>query len=264
MRSRVEIVADVTDGGRPVLVRLRGEGQLAVRATGPGRVHLVGTAAGPLGGDVVEISVQVRAGARLEVHGVAATIALPARTGGESLTHLALDVADGGHLGCVPPPLVVCRGARVRARTAVTLAGAGGIDLLEQVLLGRHGEPGGDWTARLVADRDGLPLVRTTQTSSLVTSALLPPPAGPGGRGGPGGRAVRAIVTRLQAGPQPGPPGGAEGPATHGGAVRCALPGGARLMTALGPDLTAALADAGAVTAVTGGSAGWPDRSLAR
>jgi len=270
VRSRVEIVADVTDTGRPVLVRMRGEGQLAVRATGPGRVHLVGTAAGPLGGDVVEISVQVRAGARLEVHGVAATIALPARTGDESLTCLVLAVADGGHLVCVPPPLVVCRGARVRARTAVVLAGTGGIDLLEQVLLGRHGEPGGDWSARLVADRDGLPLVRTTQTSQLVATALLPPPERPDGR------AVRAVVTRLQAGPEAGgttsggttsggttSQAGTAGPATHGGAVRCALPGGARLVTALGPDLTAALADADAV-AITGGSAGWMDRSLTR
>jgi len=165
VRSRVEIVAELSASGTTALVRLRAEGQLAVRATGPGRVHLVGTAAGPLGGDELEVLVRVGAGAHLAVHGVAASLALPGAGGSPARALTRLDVGDGASLHYAPGPLVVCRGARLRTSTVIALAGSGRADVTEQVVLGRFGEPGGDWTGRVVADRDGHPLLRTTQDS---------------------------------------------------------------------------------------------------
>jgi urease accessory protein len=72
MRSRIEIVAEYRSGARPgegrtVVTAIRGGHHFAGRETGPGVVHLVGTAAGPLGGDDVEIDVRVGPGARLAV-----------------------------------------------------------------------------------------------------------------------------------------------------------------------------------------------------
>jgi len=225
VRSRVELVADVRDDGTPVLARMRAHGQLAVRQTGPGQVHLVGAAAGPLGGDLVEVHVLVRAGARLAVRGVAATLALPDAAGGTAESVLDLRVEDAARLDHALPPLVVCRGARLTTRTRLTVTGSGSVDLVEQVVLGRHGEDGGDWSGQLIADRDGVPLLRSSQRSASLRSAPLP---------------ARALVNRLLIGPDPRP-----APGWHRNAVCCELAGGGTLLTSVGADLTRALQDAG-------------------
>lgn len=236
MRSRVEVVADVTDDGRPVLARLHADGALAARATGPGTVHLVGTAAGPLGGDVVEITVVVRDGARLTLAGVAATLALPGGTGATAVWDVGVEVGRGGHLECAPQPLVVCAGARLRTTTRVRVADGGGLDLLEQVVLGRHGEPGGQWHGRLVADLGTTAALRQTQASDVVAAGPCPPGAGP----------ARTVLSRLLTGPAAD---GVPAPGVHGGAVACPVPGGGVLLTATGQDLTGALDDLEALTA---------------
>jgi urease accessory protein len=223
VRSRVEIVADVADDGTTALARLHADGALAVRRTGPATVHLVGTAAGPLGGDVVEVEVAVRTGALLTVEGVAATIALPGPGHVPATWTLTADVGAGARLVCAPQPLVVCAGARLRTRTAVTLAGDASLDLVEQVVLGRFAEPGGDWTGRIAADVDGAPVLRQSQSAALLT-------AGPRR---PGDAAPRAIVSRLLLGAWVGE----TTPAVRGDAVACPLAAAGVLLTSLGPDL---------------------------
>ena len=256
MFSRVELVADVADDGTPVLARIHARGQFAVRATGPGVVHLVGTAAGPLGGDVLEVSVRVRAGARLTVRGVAATLALPGREGGQAESGTDLVVDDGAVLDYALPPLVICRAARLRTTTRLLLQGSAVADVAEQVVLGRHGQAGGDWTGRMVADRDGRPVLRSTQRSDLLQAA--PTPAGI--------TQVRALVTHLHAQPatqpatqpttrpanQPLTRPAPQGPAGWiGTAVACPLTGGGVLITAIAADLSTALADATAAGMIT-------------
>jgi urease accessory protein len=225
VRSSVEIVARAA-AGRTALVRMQAEGQLAVRATGSGRVHLVGTAAGPLGGDQVEVLIDVGPGAQLAVHGVAATLALPGGHDGWGYVTTTLTVADGAELSYAPGPLVACRGARLRTVTSVVLTGSGQAEVVEQLVLGRHGEPGGAWSGRLVADRDGRPVLRTTQCSALIETATVP-----------GGGTARALVTRLLT-------GATAVATTQGGAVCCPLAAGGALVTSFGADLTSALADA--------------------
>jgi urease accessory protein len=238
VRSRVEVVADVADDGRPVLVRAQAEGAFAVRATGPGEVHLVGTAAGPLNGDDVEMRVVVRAGARLTLRGVAATIALPGRVDAAAAMRFDLVVEDGGTLVQELPPLVVCRGARLRTTTRLALAGSARADLTELVVLGRHGEVGGDWRGRLTVDRDGGPVLRTTQRSDVLHIA---------------DDVTRAVLTRfvtveptVQPDSEPAVEPGSERAAasTVGGAVRCPLAGGDVLVTAIGANVPTVTAEA--------------------
>jgi urease accessory protein len=234
VRSRVEVVADAADDGSTVLARMHAEGGLAVRRTASSTVHLVGTAAGPLDGDVVEIDVTVRAGATLRLTGVAATLALPGRGPGPSTWSLALRVGDGGRLDCAPQPLVVCAGARVRATTRVEARGSALVDVLEQVVLGRHGERGGDWDGRLVAAVGGTPVLRQRQSSAILAAGPLPA----------GERPPRVLVSRLLLGP------GIDADhlcTTSGDAVGCRLAGGGLLLTSTGRELGAAMRDLDAV-----------------
>lgn len=157
-------------GDRTVLRTVRSDGPaLAVRRTGTpsspvAQVHLVGTAAGPMGGDVVEIRVRVGPGARLDVQGVAASVVLPARD--MALSHLLLDVevATGGRLTCTLPAVVVTGEAEHDATTRARLLGDGQLRLAEHVRLGRHGEAGGRWRGHVDVTRDGSPVLRQTTT----------------------------------------------------------------------------------------------------
>ncbi|HEY6797317.1 MAG TPA: urease accessory protein UreD [Kineosporiaceae bacterium] len=231
MHSRVEVVADVTAEGRTVMARVRTEGAFAARVTGPGQVHLVGTAAGPLGGDEVDVRVVVRAGARLVLRGTAATLALPNRGGEPARLSADLQVEDGASLVQDLPPLVVCHRARLHAETRLTLAGSAAADLTEVVVLGRHGEHGGDWTGRLSADRDGAAVLRATQRSDIL-------------RLGPG--SPRTILTRFVT--RRAEDGWAEA-VTSAGAVLCPLATGDVLITATGAAVPAVLAQAAALLA---------------
>ncbi len=230
MDSDVEVVAVLGRDGATVLRTIRAHGSLAVRRTGPARVHLVGAAAGPLGGDLVRIRLRVGAGAALAVRSAAATIALPGRDGGVGRLVLETEIEDRGLLECALEPLVVCREAVVHSRTRVGLAGSGRLQLVGQVVLGRHGEQGGRWTGRITVDRDGHPVLRQSTDSTVVAAE---------------GSTVRAVVTSLDTAPVIGATGCAPGwiAATAGDAVACPLHGGGMLVCATGPDLSRALAD---------------------
>lgn len=228
MRSRVEIVADRGPGDTPVLPTLRADGMLAVRRTGPSTVHLVGAAAGPLGGDLVEVHVHVRAGATLTLRSVAATIALPGPSGGQADVVLEATVETGGVLDLGLEPLVVCRGAHVASRTVLAVDADACVLAREQVVLGRAGEDGGTWRGRTVADVAGRPVLRSTVSSSVLA---------------PAGSGVRTVVTTLLLGAAAsGSPGDLVHPVA-GQAVACRLEAGGVLVTATGPDLSLALRD---------------------
>ncbi len=212
----------------------------AVRQTGPGTVHLVGTAAGPLGGDVLEMHLRVHAGATLVLRSAAATIALPSRTGGFGRLDLLAVVEDGAHLDLGLEPLVVCHGAQVRALTVLELSGSATAVVTEQVVLGRYGEDGGLWRGRTVIERDGLPVLRHTRTSTIA----MPP--------GSGHRALVSTVlvgSTLAASATAGPTAGTTGEttrwsaATSGGAVATPLATDALLITSTAHDLPRATLD---------------------
>lgn len=157
-------------GGATVLREVRADGPaLAVRRTGTGRggpaqVHLVGTAAGPMGGDEVTVRIRVGQGARLVVAGVAASVVLPGRDQVRSALRLDVEAGAGAELCCTLPPVVVTGRAEHEATTVVRLAGDARLVLSESVRLGRHEEPGGWWRGRTDVTRDGAPLLRQTTT----------------------------------------------------------------------------------------------------
>ncbi|MFN8075530.1 MAG: urease accessory protein UreD [Kineosporiaceae bacterium] len=232
MRSLVEIVAAPGPHGT-VLPVLRSDVMVAVRRTdvpgvpdpdGTAQVHLVGTAAGPLTGDELTVRITVAAGARLAVRSAAATLALPAREPGlrAAAVRYELRVGAGAHLDLATEPLVVCRGADVATVTDLVLADGATATVLEQVVLGRHGEEGGAWRGRTVADVAGRPALRHTLDSRHL----------------PG----RALVSRLELGPLPGLPGEPAVADAPGTAVLLPLAAGGTLATATGADLAAATA----------------------
>jgi urease accessory protein len=225
VQSRIEIEAEyrarpgVPGSGRTVVRSIRGGHHFAARETGPGVVHLVGTAAGPLGGDDVTIDVRLGPGARLAVRSAGATIIQPGRLVPDSRLRLLLTVGDEAWLDVGCEPTVICHRAEHEASAELTLVGSGQVNLLEQVLLGRANEPGGHWIGRTRVTRDGQPELRHTLRSSLLA-----------------GDGTRVISTLLRT----GVPAVA---ATSAGAVAMPLAAGGLLVTATGTDLIPTQAD---------------------
>lgn len=153
MDSTVVIVA--TPGRIP---RIEATGGLAGRHTGPDTVHLVSTAATPLGGDTVTVRVVVEAGARLRIRTVAATMALPGAHTRESTVGWELDVA--GQLDLDPEPTVVAGNSVHRSTTRLQLTESAHVRIRERIQIGRTGERVGFWSGALHADVESVPLLR--------------------------------------------------------------------------------------------------------
>ncbi|RDI55716.1 urease accessory protein UreD [Nocardia mexicana] len=142
------------------LPHIHATGGLSARCTGPATVHLIGTAATPLGGDELDIAIVVEPGARLSVRSVAATIALPGLRTRKSVAHWHLEVGSGAELDFDPEPTVVAGGAEHETITTVALADDARVRMRERVQIGRTGEDIGGWRGDLVADIDDVPLLR--------------------------------------------------------------------------------------------------------
>ncbi|HEY2237475.1 MAG TPA: urease accessory protein UreD [Streptosporangiaceae bacterium] len=159
MRARAELVADRGPAGELRLPVQRSQAPLVLRRTADA-VYLVSGAAGPLGGDQLELRIEVRARARLRLRTVAAAVALPGRSGPESRLTVTATVGPGARLEYLPEPTVVADGARHRTEVAVELAEDATLLLRDEVLLGRHGERGGRCRTRLRVNLAGRPLLR--------------------------------------------------------------------------------------------------------
>jgi urease accessory protein len=153
VRSDVLIVAH-----RDRQPRIECGGGVAARRTEPDTVHLVSTAATPLGGDAIHVRVVVEEGARLRVRTAAATVTLPGSTTPESHAFWSLEVA--GDLDLDPHPTVVAGSSRHLTSTRLGITRSGRIRLRERVQIGRHGEQQGFWSGAVHADLDGSPLLR--------------------------------------------------------------------------------------------------------
>ncbi|MFD0927464.1 urease accessory protein UreD [Williamsia deligens] len=172
------------------------------------------TAATPLGGDHIDIRVELEPGVRLCIGSVAATIALPSRHDPYSAATWTLTVADDAELHVVPQPTVVAAAATHETTTTLTAAGSSVVRVEERVQLGRYGEAGGSWSGRLVVDVDGVPALR--HRLDLGDDAVA-------------GAGHRALLSSLQ---HPDTRDGAVAPTAM--ATRMALAAGAGLTTALG------------------------------
>lgn len=124
-------------------------------------IHLAQGAAGPLGGDDLELSIEVPDGCWLRLRAVASTLALPSAAGGVGRIVMKATVGVGSSLELLLEPVVVADGACVELLTEIELAPDARLLWREEIVLGRYGERGGEATTRIDVVRDGLPLLRT-------------------------------------------------------------------------------------------------------
>ncbi len=229
MHTAVEVFAVADETGNTRLRRSFGDGSLAVRATAVGRwttVHLVGTAAGPLDGDTIGITLDVASGAALRLRSAAATVALPGRRHpGDALSPatiaLTIRVATGGFVDVDLEPVIVTSGAHLSLTTRIEAAASSSVHVVETVIGGRHGEASGRWASD----------VRLATDLGAVAHQSLDDLIGPG----------RVVITSVS---WPSP--ASEPVEVTGdddcGAVVCFPAAGGRTVTAWGPTLATARA----------------------
>jgi urease accessory protein len=124
-------------------------------------LRLVGTAAGPLAGDDLAVSLQLRAGARATLRATGASLAQGRDDGGPAASlSIRADLGDGADLVADPGALIVCQGSRVHVRVDLVLGHGAAVDWRELIVLGRTGEPPGRATLRWDVTRLGQPLLR--------------------------------------------------------------------------------------------------------
>jgi len=121
---------------------------------------VVGTAAGPLAGDALELHITVAAGASATLTAAGATLA-QGRPGGQSSRVLTdVSVEPGGRLDAHPGAVVVCAGSTVDVDMSISLGAGSALAWRELVVLGRSGEAPGCLRLRWDVVRDGAPLLR--------------------------------------------------------------------------------------------------------
>ena len=200
-------------GGRHV-VRLGGgplRPQLVSADVGRCRVALLATTALLLGGDTVELEVEVRSGACLDLFDVAGTVAYSGR-GAPAAWHVRATVGDGATLRYAGEPFVVADGADVTRTVDLDVAHGGGVLLRDTVVLGRSGERGGRLRTRTSVRFGDTPVLREDQDLDPDRDRCAPGLLGPN----------RVLDTVLQLGP---------GLAAPVDAVSYALVGGAGAVT---------------------------------
>ena len=165
--------------GRTRITVLRSDGPLALRQT-PLGVYLVGTAAGPLGGDDLALDIDVGPGSCLVIRSAAGMLLLPGPHGGPSALRISARVGAGGRLDFAPQPTVAAAGCDHRTDARIDLAAGATLRWREEIVLGRHGEPSGRCASRLDVTLAGTPAYRgelavggpqTDQSSAVLGGA---------------------------------------------------------------------------------------------
>jgi urease accessory protein len=220
--------ADAALAAGPGRLTWRDAPPVVIRPTGPGRVHLVQAAGGPLGGDQLSLTAQVGEKGRLRVSSVAATVVQPGVTGDPARWRVDLEVAARAEVDWQPQPTVLTDGARLHSDLRVRLAEGAVVSLRETVILGRAGQAGGRYQGGLTVTVGSRVLLRH---ESLLDGAD-PQLCGPAGTGG-----HRVYGTLLVAGVDPGEPR----TRTESGVrwARMPLDGPGYLVLALGDSATA-------------------------
>jgi len=134
------------------LRQVHGEGRCELR--------LIGTAAGPLAGDNLSLSLRLRPGARATLRAAGASLAQGRDHGGAAALSIRADLAEEADLIADPGALIVCQGSRVDVRVELALGRDAAVDWRELIVLGRTGEPPGQATLRWDVTRLGRPVLR--------------------------------------------------------------------------------------------------------
>lgn len=196
MKAAARLVAEARPDGSTRLTELVGQAPLLLRQTHTGtetsaaRVHLVGGAAGPVGGDELHLDVHLGPGAEVHVESVAASLALPAPQPRESTLDINVRIEAGAALTWNPQPLIAAHGALHRTTVHIEMAEDARLTWHEQTLLGRHNEPPGSATTRLRVRR----AERTLLDHTLAVGPHFPGSLGPAVAGTDRASATTLIV----------------------------------------------------------------------
>lgn len=161
MRAHSSVCVTAPDG-RSRLARLRSRPPLALRPTGPERVHLVASAAGPLGGDDLRLDVHIGQSARLVLRGLGAMLALPDPEHRPASLRYRVRVSAGGSLDARLPPTILGRDCLLHSQLRIELEPGAELVWSEVTVLGRHAEPPGRGLQSLSVTSAGRPLLRTS------------------------------------------------------------------------------------------------------
>ncbi len=159
LAARAAVATRADAAGRTRVTVLRSDGPLALRET-PLGVYLVGTAAGPLGGDDLALDIDVGPGSRLVLRSAAGVLLLPGPHGGPSALRISARIGPGGRLDYAPQPTVAAAGCDHRAGAQIDLAAGAALRWREELVLGRHGETSGRCVSRLDISLAGAPAYR--------------------------------------------------------------------------------------------------------
>lgn len=218
MKANALLEVERDQAGRSIVRTLRSAAPLTLLpARGRPLVHLVNSAAGPLGGDDLTLTVRVGPGACLTLTGIAATVALPG-PGPVSRTTVHLDLAEDATVDYLPEPTIVTRRAHHEAVLTVALGPGAHLHTRETVVLGRADESPGTLTTTLDVTRSGHPVLR--QRLAVTRESLL---------------GKRVIATELST-------SDTQGAASGEWWARTTLAAGGTLTTSLADDAVSALA----------------------
>ena len=197
--------------------RITSVGGLAGRQTGPDTVHLIGTAATPLGGDTITVRISVAAGAHLKVRSVAASLAMPGGYQTHSSAQWHFEVGAGASLIFDPEPMVVVSDASHSVVNTIVLQQDSRLWLRERTQIGRFEESSGRWSSAMRCDVGQRPLLRhrVELGQGSISHDVLSTPL--------------SMSSTLQY-----PDARASDVDLRGGTVRLALAGGGSLSTSVG------------------------------
>jgi urease accessory protein len=173
VRAQACLEVERDTAGRSVVRTLRSAAPLTlIPVRGEPVVHLVNSAASPLGGDELELTVRVGPGACLRLTGIAATVALPG-PGEKSRSTVHVELGEDAILSYLPEPTVITARANHEAVLQATLGAGAVLHYREILVLGRTGERPGQLTTALHATREGRPLLRQQLTIGDQSIATL-------------------------------------------------------------------------------------------
>jgi len=171
VKAHAQLTVELDAAGRSVVSTLRSAAPLTlIPVRGEPVVHLVNSAASPLGGDDLTLTIRVGPHACLTLAGIAASVALPGPRGEKSRTTVHIELDEGATLAYVPEPTVITRRARHESVLTATLAAGAHLHARETLVLGRANEEPGELATVLHVTRDGSPVLRQELT---VTREML-------------------------------------------------------------------------------------------
>jgi urease accessory protein len=172
VKAHAQLTVERDAAGRSVVRTLRSAAPLTlIPVRGEPVVHLVNSAASPLGGDDLTLTVHVGPHACLTLAGIAATVALPGPHGERSRSTVQLELGEGATVAYLPEPTVITRRARHESVLTAALADGAHLHARETLVLGRANERPGELTTTLHLTRAGRPVLR--QALTVTTETLM-------------------------------------------------------------------------------------------